>query len=362
MVTRTRILGLWLLIGAMMMPPVVTYAATQEVKVMADIMGDSPVDAQNKAVDYAKKRAFFLTLAKLAPDKADAIAKAMTTEQIYGFIRGYQLTQEKADGNHYLAEYLVTVSADRIGRLVVSDDSTATNDNAKPVLVLPVLTDGDKTLMWEPENAWRSIWNSVALERGENLLIMPYGDPQDMTITDSATILGYGFSSLKNMAKRYGTNEIVVVRAKIIRDTEPKSIRVTMRRLGEKLDKTKDVSFEVNNEGDAPESLLPTAARDVADQLKEIARLYEGDTLKKLANAKTIGLQVEFRRLGDWVKTQDALRKLPSVIQLDIGSINIQSAQATLYYNGTPETLEETMKANGLNVATQTTPWVISTF
>ncbi len=362
MITLARMLGLWILVWAIMIAPITAIAATEDVKVLADINGNSPVDAQNKAIDYAKKRAFFLTLAKLAPDKADAIAKSMTTEQIYGFIRGYQLTHEKADGNHYLAEYLVSVSTDRVGRLVVSDDTTATNENAKPVLVLPVLTDGDKTLMWEPDNAWRSIWNSVALERGENLLIVPYGDPEDMTITDSATILGYGFSSLKDMAKRYGTNEIVVVRAQVIRDQTPARVRVTMRRLGEKLDKTKEVSFEVNNAGDAPESLLPNAARDVADQLKEIARLYEGEIEKKLANAKTIALQVEFRRLGDWVKTQDALRKLPGVVQLDVGSINIQSAQATLYYNGTPESLKEIMESNGLNVVTENTPWIISTF
>lgn len=359
MVTHRWLVALWVLLA---ITPLGADAAPNEVMVLADITGDSPVDAKEKAIDYAKKRAFFLSLAKLAPDKAENIAKSMSSEQIYGFIRGYQTAQEKVEGNRYVAEYRVTVSQDRIERLVVGDNSAAANANAKPVLVLPVLVDGGKTLLWEPENAWRSLWNSVALERGENLLIMPYGDPEDIMITGSSTILSYGFASLKDMAKRYGTNEIVVVRALVIRDQNPASVRVTMRRLGEKIDKIKEMAFEVNNAGDAPESLLPDAARGVADQLKEIARLYEGEIEKSLANAKKLPLQIQFRRLGDWVKTEEALRKLPSVVKLDVGSISIQSAQATLYYNGTPETMQEIMEANDVNVATDSMPWVISTF
>lgn len=330
------------------------HAGVQSIEVLADVTGDSPVDAQQKAIDYAQKRAFFLLLDKLAPEKALSIAKSLSDQQIMSNIRGYEVVQDKIDGNHYIAQYKVSVSEDMIQRLLVSDQPDAATDAATPILVIAAYTDSQqRTSLWEPENIWRSIVASSVLENGEGLLVVPYGDPVDMQTTDASTVLSYNYEQLAAMAGRYGAQEIVIAYARTVSDKNPPGLAMSLRRLGSGFDKTKDMYLEVAKEGDAPESLLAPAAQTMTEQLKEIARYYRGDQEKRIADAKTLRVRADFRRLSDWVQMQQSLAKLPRVIRLKVDKVNIQSAEATLYYEGTPEGMQQIMQANGLHITPQ---------
>lgn len=337
-------------------------AAVEELEIIAGIEGTSPLDAQEKAVDYAKKRAFFLTLSRLAPEKAKQIAESLTSDQIDTHIRGYELIEDKIDKenpNYYLAKYKVSVSQDMVKRLLVADGA-ATDDAANPMLILPVLRDEDRILLWENDNIWRSIWNGVALEQGEGVLVMPYGDPKDTLITDSATVLGYGWDEMAELAGRYGAGEVVVVVATYLREPKPGGVDVVLRRLGPAVNKVKSVYFEADSRHETPESVLPEAARSLAGQLKDIARTYQGEQLKRLANASRVTLRAEFRRLDDWVRLQETLGALPRVLELQVNRINIVSAEATLIYDTQPELMQEIMRANGLFVQPEGDHWRVA--
>lgn len=337
-------------------------ASVEEIEVIADITGENPVDAQKKAVDYAKKRAFFLLLSKHNPEKAETIARSLTNEQIDSHVRGYQLVQDKVDGNRYIAQYKVSVSDDLVGRLVTSDTAQAGTEAANPILVIPVLNLDSEILLWQNDNVWRSIWNGVALERGENLLIMPYGDPTDQGKLNTATALSSRYEDLAGLAARYGAREIVIALAEINHEQNPKGVSVTLRRLGPSLDKRKVTFYETKGTDETPESALPDAARAVADELKDIARYYEGEEERRIANASKLKIQAQFRRLNDWVAMKNKLSQLPQVVRVDIDTIDIQTADATLYYNGTPETMRQIMEANGLAISPQGDTWALSTF
>jgi hypothetical protein len=336
--------------------------AIKEMEVMADITGENPVDSQKKAIEYAKKRAFFLVLLEFDAQKAESIARSMTDEQIDTHIRGYQLIQDKLEGNRYLAKYKVSVSDDLVSRLVTTDTSK-TNETTNPILILPVLNENSELLLWEADNFWRGIVNGVALELGENLLIMPYGDPSDVNTVSSATALSSRYEDLQKMAQRYGAREVVVALAEIKRDQTPKGVAVTLRRLGpDGLDKRKISFYEVTNAEAPADSALPDAARAMANELKDIARYYEGEEERRIANATKLKLQTQFRRLNDWVKLKAQLEQLPQVLRMDVDSIDIASAQATLYVNATPDAMRQIMEANGLAVNDTGGSWTIATY
>lgn len=354
----------WWVTAIVLMAPA-AYAGVQEFEILASIEGDSPQDAQEKAIDYAKKRAFFLMLNKLAPEKANDLASTMTTEQIYQHIRGYEVIQDKVVDNYYIAKYKVSVSEDLVKRMLVSDESE-TSLETNPMLVIPVLNDASRLMLWEGDNIWRSIWNTVALERGEDILIMPFGDPDDMAMVDASTVLSYGYESMSELAKRYGAGEIVVVSATYQPDRSPIGVLVTLRRLGpDGLDKIKDVYFEGQRKDDTFTLIMSDAAKQVADQLKEVAKQFQGEQERRLAEASEVKIRAEFRRLTDWVSMQAKLRTLPRAVQLTVDKIDIQTADATLFYTGTPEMMEQIMFANGLKVqhsVVQTVPpiWTVS--
>lgn len=342
-----------LLAGVCILSPA-AWAGVQSIDVLADITGDSPADAQQKATDYAQKRAFFLLLSKLAPEKAATIAKSLSDQQVLSNIRGYEVIQDKLDGNRYIANYRVSVSEDMIERLLTKDTPQADAGDPSHILLLPVYTDEHQhTMLWEPENMWRSMVNSTALERGEGLLLVPYGDPIDMQAADAATILSSSYDALKQMADRYGAQEIVIAHAQVQPNATPAALKISLRRLGSHFDKTKDLYMEAQSDTDSAESIFPGAAQAMTEQLKEIARYYRGDQEKRIADAKQLKVQASFRRLSDWVQMQQSLAKLPRVIKLQVDQISVQSAQATLFYDGTPEAMMQIMQANGLHVSTQ---------
>lgn len=335
------------------------FAGMQEFEVMASVIGDNPEDAQNKAIDYAKKRAFFLMLNKLAPEKANKIAQSMTTEQIYQHVRGYEILQDKLVDNHYLAQFKVSVSEDLVKRMLATDDQPKA-DQANSMLIIPVLNDKTRLLLWEGDNIWRSIWNTVALERGEDILIMPFGDPNDTALIDASTVMSYGYDNMSELAARYGAGEIVVVTATYQPERSPLGVLVTLRRLGPHMNKVKELYFEGKTNEDTFAIIMSDAAKQVADQLKEVAKQYQGDQERRLVQAEKVNIRAEFRRLSDWVRMQTMLRKLPRVVQLNVDKIDIQTADATLYYSGTPDMMLQIMQANGLRVNQNGSMWVLS--
>lgn len=328
------------------------YAAVQTVEVLAEVTGNSPQDAKNKSIDYAQKRAFFMVLSKFAPEKAAAIAGALTSEQVYQHVRGYELANELIDGNRYVALYRISISDDMIRRML-AEGATEEAQSNNPILIIPVLEDAGKTYLWEAENLWRSVWNAAALQQGEGLLIMPYGDPDDKSIADSSTILTYNFDTLAPMAARYGAGEVAVLVARYETERTPQGVSITMRRMGPGIDKMKTEYFEVSDAAGAAQSVLPQAAQAVAEQLKDVARNYVGDQERKIAEASKIKLMAQFRRVSEWAKLQETLKKLPRVVRLEVDGITIDHANATLFYNGEAEAMRAVMLANGLHISEQ---------
>lgn len=357
-----RQMGLYGMVLATALLAVPAQAGVEEIEVIADVTGANPVESQKMAIDYAKKRAFFLLLSKHNPEKAESIARSLNDVQIDQHIRGYQLVQDKVEGNRYIAQYQVSVSDDLVERLLVSENTTPGHEAANPILVIPVLNANSEMLLWQDDNVWRSIWNGMALERGENLLIMPYGDPTDRAAINSATALSSRYEDLAALASRYGAREIVVALAEVNQDSSPPGVRVTLRRLSAELDKRKVTFYESPSAQDTPESALPSAARAVADELKDIARYYEGEEERRVANASTQKVQAQFRRLSDWVAMKSKLSQLPQVVRLDVDAIDIQTADATLYFNGSPDTMRQIMEANGLAVNPTGDSWSLSTY
>lgn len=333
-------------------------AAVQTIEVMVDMTGESPEDARAKALDYAKKRAFFLMLLKKAPEEADAIVKTMTTEQIYQHIRGVEVLQDLQNENQYIAKYSVSVSEDMVERLSTTEDAGGAKPN--PTLVIPVFKTPAKTLLWEPENIWRSLWNSTALEQGEGILVVPYGDPTDMQTTDSSTILSYGFDPLKSMAARYGAGEIVVVLAEYDTSEEPHGVHVTMRRLAPNFDKMKDMFYEVNEQFETPQALLVDVARLVSLQVKDVAKNYQGEEERRIADATKQPISVPFRRMSDWVTIQQLLGAMPRVVRFDVQTIGIDHASALLYYDGSSELMMQTLQAQGIAVQPAGDSWQLT--
>ena len=343
----SRFLQIVFLIGVYMIP-MQLHAAVRETEVIASIEDPDIASAQSKAKEYARKRAFFLTLSSYDADNALKIAESMTDQQILAAVRGMTLLEDKYVQDVYYAKFNVGISEEYVEKLLTPGANPEMADEATVMLVLPVLQSEEGVLLWENNNIWRSIWNSVALSRGDDILIMPFGDPTDRLTTESATILNQGFEQLSPMLERYGAQEIIIPIARFDKQSDPQRLLIQVRRYGEGVDKSKSMAFNTDKQSQTPESLMPMAANNVAVQMIEIARNYDGNIERKLANANKVPIRATFRKLSDWSKMQTALREVPGMVKMDIGAISIDQALLTVYYSGTRDGLMKALKPKGV--------------
>ena len=339
----------------------VAWAAVDTIEVIADVTGTSPQDAQVRALEYAQKRAFFLSLHKLDPDRAYQVATSLSDQEIAQYIRGYEIAQERyLENNRYQALVNVSLSDVQLRQLLNQSDKPAAPLEMNALLVLPVLDDGEELYLWEGDNIWRSIWNSTALQKGEGKLVLPYGDPTDVQTVDASNVLSRDFETLRPLAERYGAKEVVIVLATYEANRQPPGVLVTTRRLGPATDRVRDYYFEAKSASAPPSSVLVDAATASASVLREAAMQYATVKERSIAQAESIPVSVDFMRLSDWVQVQETMKDIDEVIDLQVGQISIQNAKATLFYTGSLDLLARKLQQQGLRVTPQAGGWSIA--
>ena len=334
------------------------------IEVLADVTGKDPNDARERAVDYAQKRAFFLLLSELVPAKASDLVDSIQEDEIFRFVRGYEVLKERSTDNRYQAQFAVSLSESRIRQFAGMKDPNA--DAPYPVsqdtaLIIPVLNNGRETLLWGDNNVWRKIWNSVALERGEGLLVMPYGDPSDVAFVDNTTVLGYRYKDFAALMSRYGTGQVAVVHARYQLESKPAVVKVSARFMANGLDKVRDFSFEALNVDDTPEFLLVQAAARVAEAVKREGRKLQSERKLNDPSLVKVPATVMFSRLSDWVLLQSTLKALPNIASMEVGGLQVNQAEVQLYFEaGTDRAfIKKSLEVQGLAVQDAGEKWRI---
>ncbi len=330
------------------------------IEVIADVTGESPKDAQEKAIDYAQKRAFFLALYELQPEKAKTIAMSLNERDLLRYVRGYEIVQDRVTDNRYQAKFNVSVSDTLIKQLASNDPldfgaEVAPDPDAN--LVIPVLDTGTDLLLWDNSNIWRSIMNSVALERGEGLLVMPFGDPVDVNWVDNSTILSATHESLKQWLSRYGVSDVAIAEASYALERNPIAVEVKVRYISKEGEISRRYTFQAANPEDTPELLLIQAAGRIADEIKNEA--YKRKELRKMLSRERQRqtVRVYFQRLPEWVQLRERFDTLPNIEEIAIRQIGVTQADIDLYYQTNPSMLRRSMEVRGFIVNDKADPW-----
>src|SRR5438128_1103662 len=86
--------------------------------------------------------------------------------------------------------------------------STVPKRPAFSFAVLPVFHTPEGTLLWEPDNLWRSVWQGASLELSGGALVVPPGSESDKSIVSAEAAKDAGFGQLRPFTERYGVKEV----------------------------------------------------------------------------------------------------------------------------------------------------------
>ena len=216
----------------------IDYAVT----VPVDIEAANSVEAKDKGMLEAQRKAFLEAAGMLISEENKAKLNDLTDEAIMYFVQSVSVTNEKAGGTKYKADLTVQIN-ERLLKDYLAENEMIQGENEE-MTVVPVLKpyNGSYPLLWEDNNLWMQSWRQKGL--------IKFGTMQMRTITDNyrnitelnAQNALYMTSELYDKIAEYsGSEQVYVVFAEVLENGD---LKVTI-----KSEKTKsEDTFTVYND------------------------------------------------------------------------------------------------------------------
>lgn len=307
-----------------------------------DATAASATEARGIAVAEGQKQALERLLRRLAqqsewpqlPQVDQALAESM--------VRSFQVANEKRSETRYLADLTVSFNPASVRSLLNARSIPFAESQARPALLVPVLTDESGDRLWDEGNAWTGAW---ALTDTDNILtpfIIPLGDIGDMTGLSVEQALSGDRPALQAMAERYGADRVIVAHAQIGQTPDSLTARYVLYPNGEAGPR----SWSGRQSG---AGTLETAAYRLATAfVNELGEDWKQESIVRFAERAVLSASVPYQSLQEWQTVRIRLGQIPLIKGVTIVGLSVEGAQVELDYVGTIDTLELSLQQQNL--------------
>lgn len=421
MKNRKTVLG-WAMVVALSLP-VSALAVDYTVRdVPVSASAEDANTARMLAMGQAEQAAFAKLLEQsLPPEQAAAKAASTPPGAISNLVTGYNVKNEKLSTKSYSANIDVSFNPQKVSGFLAQPapadaaampatasasgfiprpagtpgaaySPAAARAGAAPVtparpaatisanaatLLLPVYDNKGRTSLWETENAWRSVWNSIPRQNTQ-LLRLPIGDQSDKLVLPSAE-QATSYANISTFAERYQAGQVVVARASEGQaSTGIRALQVQLLTLtpggnaqayplvfeaeaGESPTDTmiraaQEISARLTAEGERQQQVAAAAPPVTAYAPEQIAQAAPA---QMAANGRITVLS-RLSAVNDWIGLRKKLQSVPQVSQVELSAISSQQVDMVLHYSGTLSELEQAINARGLQISKAQNYWVIT--
>lgn len=352
-------------------------ANVQQVRVLAVGIDRSSQAAEAKALDYAQKRAVYLTAKRLQIGDADKKLQGLRAQQWKEIIRGASIVRTKRIGEYTYAEVNVTVVESALKRALDVEDALPDEDMSegavppkmRGVLVLPVYVKNNRPYVWEEENLLRQPLQNEALRQGHGAVLVPASDLDDLRLVDYQNVLEVTSDELEPMFQRYGADEIVIAivtmhakptDAEAKAETPKEPVSVLLRRLVPDGARSEILRLGDLSGATTTESKVERASRAIAAALVQIASSTAESEQEKLAKANKMTVTFRYGTTRDLAWMQERVRLTKGVLKLSVPVIALGDMKAQLYFTDTPDKLREKLAKQGIVITDLPDGWQLA--
>jgi len=359
-------LGAWrgvtlgLLALALAMPMRSSPALAQEMPfevagVAVDITAESGAVARDRAMIDGQRRALDILLLRLAPPEEVGRLPRLDDERIAEMVEDVAVDSERVSALRYAGSLTVRFRADLVRALLEGTGVRFAATASKPVLVLPILSAGGRSMLWDDGNAWREAW--VRRQAGKELvpLLVPMGDLDDLAAIDAEQAVAGDTARLLPLTGRYGAGEALVAVAALGIDSasgQP-TVIVTARRYGP--EGMKDMFTEtVIAAGETVDNLYARAAERVALRLQDA---WKQQNLVTAGVEKTLTVRAPVASLAEWTELRRRLAGAASLRRHDVISLSRLEGRLSLVYVGDEMQLARALAQRDLALVQELDGW-----
>jgi len=279
----------------------------------------------------------------------------LTADQIASYVQDFSVADERSAAGRYLADFTFRFKRDAMRNLFQQYGVRFAETQSKPLVVLPILGEGEAAQLWQEGNPWLRSWAEGRFDEGLVPIVTPLGDLSDVATITALQALSGDDDRLRKMAGRYNTAGVLVAQASLSGDAEQgtAALSVTASRFAEgRLEATGVVNAR-QLPGEDLAALLARAATDVS--AVEQNRWKQANLLN-FGTRETIFVMVPIAGLGTWLEIKRRLENIPSVVAADVRKLKRTRVELALTYLGDSEQLERALAQQDLQLTSQLNP------
>ncbi len=332
--------------------------------VQVDVTDTDAATARTRAIIEAQVKAFYMLAERLGSPEAVQRLQGMDARDIGRMLRSLSIEEERSGPGRYIGKLTVRFLPDKIRELLGRYGIDVVEDQAPPLVVLPLWKGPDGLVLWE-DNLWRKAWLDLKAEQSLVPIIVPLGDLQDTSAISPDEAAAGDAIKLESLMLRYEAKAILVA----IAEPDPAGgVRAVMQGdspLGRiNFDKT------YTGEDGSLEQAAAVAAKRFDDvmlekwrsvRIKVAAEVRANAEAEQQANraSTSVAVAVPFAGIHQWNGIRARLLATPGVIGVDVSTIAENGAVIQLAFLDSIDVLQSALSGSGLRLVQSRGTWVL---
>jgi hypothetical protein len=326
--------------------------------VQVDVKAETAAKAREQALVDGERVAFMRLLRRLTLASDRDRLPNLDKGEIRSFVRDFAVSNEKTSAGRYLASLSVRFNRESIRNLLNDFNLPFAETISAPVLVLPVFQTGGTAALWDDPNPWREAWAELGNETGLVPLVQPLGDLGDVGAINPVQAVQGDRPRLKMIAKRYNTEDVVVVYGlqRIDPDSQLQSLEVYVTRYGKDPDPSTETYPYNQQKGESQPALLRRALGTISDAIEDE---WKRRNLLDLGNPNVAAVAVPVTGLSDWISVQKRLKDVPLIRRSELVLLSLDEVRVNVHYIGNTEQLANALAQAELTLINEDGEWVL---
>ncbi|MEM9810643.1 MAG: DUF2066 domain-containing protein [Pseudomonadota bacterium] len=283
-------------------------------------------------------------------------AIAIDNAQLSQLEEGFDVFNEKSSGTTYRAQITFRFKPSAVRALLQNARIPYSEEQAREVLILPVLETEEGTYLWEAKNPWARAWLERPLTSELTPMVLPVGDAVDIQAITADEARNLNAAALRDFGKRYQTEQVYLAMGRLREQNDEYRLYVRLieatppnldalaatTRIGE----TVTEAFFRGSDRDFP----ALARKAVEGTVQRHARRWKRQTLVDYSLERNFEVTAWYGDLEEWAEIRSALEETPLVRDLDPGVFNRENAIIQLTVVGDEDQFDLAMQQRGLDL------------
>lgn len=325
--------------------------------VAVDATSQSAVQAREIARADGERRAFRMLLERLTLKQDWSRLPKVTDADLFGLVQDFEVTSERSSTVRYLATLTYRFRPEPVRRLLRDRGLAFTETRSKLLVVLPVLTAGNRAALWDDPNPWRAAWSRQPLGEGLVPMQVPMGDLAAVQAIDAQQALKGDKDALAELGRHFEDGDVLVTQAALSGTGDQRVLQLTTARYSDGFSDQNWVSSVKSEPKEGDDEFF---ARAVGVVIDDVSEAWKKATLQQTGEQATLTAVVPMTSLKDWVVVRDRLQSVSAIQRATLLSLSQEGARIEIHYVGDPKQLQLVLSQRDLVLAQGDADWTLS--